>query len=255
MLSIRPLQYNKTARIQMKYIDLTLPTPSQNLALDEVLLDQSEAGLNVGVLRFWEPGEPFVVVGYANKIAREVNLPFCSAQGIPVLRRCSGGGTVLQGAGVLNYSLILPISETGALSTIGGTNTAVMEKNAAALSNLLQRNILVLGTSDLTLDGKKFSGNAQRRRRRFLLFHGTFLLKADLALIGQALQEPPRQPEYRENRTHGDFVTNLDVSAESVKAKLREAWGAHEVLEEVPLELLDKLVAEKYSQREWNEKF
>ena len=59
------------------------------------------------MLRFWEPNKPFVVVGYANQAAREVDLEACRKLGIPVFRRCTGGGTVLQGPGCLNYSLDL----------------------------------------------------------------------------------------------------------------------------------------------------
>ena len=89
----------------MKGCDLTLPTPEENLACDEVLLDICEAGRLEGVLRFWEPAQHFVVLGYANRAAREANLEFCRSAGIRVLRRCSGGGAVLQGPGCLNYSL------------------------------------------------------------------------------------------------------------------------------------------------------
>src|ERR1035441_2815400 len=96
----------------MKLCDLTLPTPEENLACDEVLLDLCEAGGSDEVLRFWAPPQYFVVVGYANKAATEVNLPVCRELVIPVLRRCTGGGTVLQGPGVLNYSLILRIDES-----------------------------------------------------------------------------------------------------------------------------------------------
>src|SRR6266404_876476 len=89
----------------MKYIDLTLGTPAENLACDEALLNMCEEGLEGEILRFWEPKETFVVVGYANQAAREANLEACRAGNVPVLRRCSGGGTVLQGLGCLNYSL------------------------------------------------------------------------------------------------------------------------------------------------------
>ena len=58
----------------MNYLDLTLPTPAENLAADEALLDQCEAARAGAVLRFWEPREHFVVVGYSNKVRTEVNL-------------------------------------------------------------------------------------------------------------------------------------------------------------------------------------
>src|SRR6185437_16520108 len=122
----------------MKYIDLTLPTPAGNLALDEALLEWCEAGDGVELLRFWEPMEPFVVLGYANHAAKEADLEACLAAKIPVLRRCSGGGTVLQGAGCLNYSLILKITEEGPLRGISGTNLFIMERQQVALQELLK---------------------------------------------------------------------------------------------------------------------
>ena len=67
----------------MTLLDLTLPTPAENLALDEALLDAAEDGVGGEVLRFWESPTPFVVVGYANKIASEVNVAACEATGGP----------------------------------------------------------------------------------------------------------------------------------------------------------------------------
>ena len=80
----------------MKLLDLTLASPAENLACDESLLDWCENAAEEEILRFWEPRDYFVVVGYANKLATEVNVAACEARGIPVLRRCSGGGTVSQ---------------------------------------------------------------------------------------------------------------------------------------------------------------
>ena len=86
----------------MRHLDLTIPSPAENLACDEALLDWCESGDGVECLRFWESPEPFVVVGYANKVETEVNVAACEARKIPILRRCSGGGTVVQGPGCLN---------------------------------------------------------------------------------------------------------------------------------------------------------
>ena len=58
----------------MNYLDLTFPTPEENLACDEALLDWCEAGDGPEVLRFWEPQQHFVVVGYSNRVEREVNV-------------------------------------------------------------------------------------------------------------------------------------------------------------------------------------
>src|ERR1039458_3609667 len=99
----------------MRHLDLTIPSPAENLACDEALLDWCESGTGAECLRFWESPEPFVVVGYANKVETEVNVAACEARKIPILRRCSGGGTVAQGPGCLNYALILPITKDGPL--------------------------------------------------------------------------------------------------------------------------------------------
>ncbi|MEI9961799.1 MAG: hypothetical protein WDM76_11890 [Limisphaerales bacterium] len=100
----------------MKHLDLTLPSPAENLACDEALLDWCEENPNEEILRFWESPENFIVVGYANKIATEVNIPACKSKKIPIFRRCSGGGTVVQGPGCLNYALILRIADDGPAS-------------------------------------------------------------------------------------------------------------------------------------------
>src|SRR6516225_6073909 len=117
----------------MKLLDLTLPTPAENLACDEALLEECEDHGGPGILRFWQPSQYFVVVGYGNKVAAEVNTEYCEGQGIPVLRRCSGGGTVLQGPGCLNYSLVLPIDLSPMLGGIASTNEFVLTRHPAAL--------------------------------------------------------------------------------------------------------------------------
>src|SRR5262245_40949097 len=102
----------------MTCLELTLPTAAENLACDEALLDLCEDHGADEILRFWEPRNYFVVLGYGNKAAAEVDLEACAAEKIPVLRRCSGGGTVLQGPGCLNYALILRIDDGGPLQNI-----------------------------------------------------------------------------------------------------------------------------------------
>jgi len=227
------------------------------------LLDAAEAGDGEEVLRFWEPREHFVVVGYANKVATEVNVAACEAHGIPVLRRCSGGGTVVQGPGCLNYTLVLRITADGPLHNIGVANQFIMRQNRAAIQSLFPKSetrnprpeIAIRGHTDLAISERKFSGNSQRRRKHFLLFHGTFLLNFDLALVSELLPMPSKQPEYREHRPHVEFLTNLNVPAEKVKAALRQAWKAEEPLENPPLEKIAALARDKYVTREWNFKF
>ncbi|MEO8429477.1 MAG: lipoate--protein ligase family protein [Verrucomicrobiota bacterium] len=240
---------------QMKYLDLTFSTPHKNLACDEALLDLCEEGGGDELLRFWEPRDYFVVLGYANKAHSEANLEACRKANLPVLRRCTGGGTVVQGPGCLNYSLFLRISATGLLQSITKTNCFIMKRQRETLQNTFGRQVEVQGVTDLTIDGLKFSGNAQRRRREFLLFHGTFLLDLNLDLIEKLLPMPSKQPDYRNNRQHIEFLTNLTVPASAIKQCLARAWNATEPAEPLPNDRIDELVREKYSKQEWNLKF
>jgi len=244
----------------MRHLDLTLPSPGENLACEEALLDWCEENGGDEVLRLWESPGTFVVVGYANKAAAEANIAACQARGIPVLRRCSGGGTVLQGAGCLNYALILRITEDGPLRSITSANQFIMERNRAAIETLFSRlqtrpQITVRGHTDLTMGGLKFSGNSQRRKKNFLLFHGTFLLNFDLALVGEFLHMPSLEPGYRASRSHEDFLVNLNVPSEKVKAAICQAWNATEELKVYPRTETRRLAAEKYSTAGWNFKF
>jgi lipoate-protein ligase A len=237
----------------MKKIDLTFQTPQENLAFDEALLDRCEEEGGPEVLRFWEAREYFVVLGYSNKFALEVNEISCRKAGIPVFRRASGGGTVLQGPGCLNFSLILRIDGSPERSNVTRTNAWVMEKNRAALQEILQKKVEVRGITDLALGDFKFSGNAQRRKRSAFLFHGTFLTDFDLPRIGACLQMPEKEPDYRKNRPHGAFVTNVQAKPEAVKEALTRAWGARGETE-APTSRMETL-RERYADPEWTRRF
>lgn len=225
----------------MKFLDLTLPTPAENLACDEVLLDLCEENGGEGILRFWEAREHFIVLGYSNKARTEAHLDRARQDNIPVLRRCTGGGAVLQGAGCFNYSLILPIT-----SRVSETNTSIMQRHAQAVGGEVR------GHSDLTIGDLKFSGNAQRRKRRYLLFHGSFLLNLDIERIERLLPMPSREPDYRHHRAHREFLTNVDFE---VRNALKQAWNAAEALRDVPLARIDALARNQYAAESWNLKF
>lgn len=240
----------------MRYLELTHPTPAQNLACDEALLDWCEAEGHDEILRLWELDAYAVVLGYTNKIQQEVDLEACRELGISVLRRCSGGGTVLQGPGCMNYSLILRIPPDGPLSTLGGTNAHLMEQHRRVFSDLLGKEVTVQGHTDLTIGGRKFSGNAQRRKRHYLLFHGSLLLNFDLTVIERVLQMPEKQPDYRLHRRHSDFLTNLDVGKQDVYEALRLAWGATTTNpSDLPTQRIGRLAGEKYLSKDWTFKF
>lgn len=239
----------------MKYLELTLPGAEQNLALDEALLLAAEERGAGEVLRLWEPRRYFAVLGHASRSGAEVSLAACRERRVPVLRRLSGGATVLQGPGCLDYALVLKPARRPALRDAAATNAYVMERLRRALAPLVKSAITIEGFTDLALGARKFSGNAQYRKRRALLFHGSILLDFDLPLIERLLGPPSRQPAYRQNRPHGEFLTNLDVPAAAVKAALKKAWRADGELNDLPIDRIETLVRDRYSRDEWNFRF
>lgn len=245
----------KANRIVMKMLELTFQAPSQNLACEEALLDRCEAGDLQSVLRFWESNSHFVVLGHSNKINSEVDPSACANRGIPILRRISGGGTVLQGPGCFNYALLLPLEEHGPTRSIESTNAYVLGRHRDALRRRLGDSVEIQGVSDLTWKGRKFSGNAQRRKKRYVLFHGTFLTGFDLSLISELLPMPSRQPDYRANRSHSDFIVNLPLTSSEIKELLIDAWAAINPLMEIPHDRIVTLTQERYDCQEWTRKF
>jgi len=238
----------------MRYLDLTLPTPTENLALDEALLEEAElAGRPTETLRVWEPRQPMVVVGRSSRIDAEVRGDVCRRRGIPIFRRASGGAAIVTGPGCLMYALVLSYELRFALRAIDRAHRLVLGRLASALRPLVPE-VACRGISDLAMGELKFSGNSVRCKRDHLLYHGTVLYEFPLELIDRCLAMPSRQPGYRNGREHRAFVTNLPVSAAAIRRALVAAWDANQPHGDWPRDLTARLVRERYALREWNEK-
>jgi lipoate-protein ligase A len=233
----------------MHHLELTLPSVAENLALDEALLLHAEAG-GPEVLRLWQWPTHAVVLGAGGRLADDVEEAACQADGVPIQRRSSGGGTVLLGPGCLLFSLILRFDRDPALSDLHASYRFILGRIQRALE-LLAGPITLQGTSDLALGERKFSGNAQQRKRTHLLHHGTLLCGFDFAPLQHYLKPPLRQPEYRRGRSHADFLTSLPGDAATIMQALRDVWPADSAALPWPADMVKQLVEEKYSRVEW----
>ena len=239
----------------MKYLELTFAKPEHNLACDEALLELFETErIDDGLLRLWQPRNYFVVLGHSNRLRAEANGEACLAAGIPILRRMSGGGAVVQGPGCLNYSLFLD-TEVHDIRNIKGTFHYVLNRHRRFLGELLSDDVQIDGVSDLTLGGRKFSGNAQYRKSHYVLVHGTLLVDFDLLMIDRFLRLPEKQPQYRANRPHLEFVTNLGLDPDRIRDGLRELWRATATFDAALTEQVDRLVSLRYGREDWSSKF
>ena len=98
------------------------------------------------------------------------------------------------------------------------------------------------------------SGNALRVRRHGVLYHGTLLDDFDISVVSRVLRHPPREPDYRGQRPHGEFLTTLKLGRESLEDAVRDAFQATEVRHEWPRDRVERLLRERYIATDWTER-
>ena len=240
-----------------EWMAIELPTVEENLALDEALLEEAHEGLTARpVVRTWMAEAPVVVVGSSSRIADEVDEAACGALGVRIVRRPSGGLTVLLGPGCLMWSVVVP--HPSGSPPIDQIHASMLEPLRRRLNQAVAdggRTIERLGSSDLVLvDGsaqRKCSGNALRVRRHAALYHGTLLDAFDIPLISRVLRHPPREPGYRARRPHGEFLANLGLGRSRLETLVREAFAAAQTRSLWPIDRVARLVRDRYADADW----
>ncbi len=239
-----------------RYFEGALPGIAANLALDEAILIEAEERDAGPALRIWELDALAVVLGASGRWREDVKAEACSAEGVAIARRSSGGGTVVIGPGALNVAVVLPATAAPGLTAVDAAQAYVLDRIARGIGTrgpVLDR----LGSGDLTLNRRKFSGSAQRRLRSHFLVHATFLYHFPLALVDRYTHLPRRQPAYRVNRTHAELLVNLDLPRATLVAAIQEAWlppGHPRQSDALPEDLIGELVRTKFADPGWIER-
>lgn len=246
----------------MQRLELTLPKPAENVALDEALLEWAEErDPDWECLRIWESTRPMVVLGRSSRALEEIDNGICRERGIDVIRRSSGGAAIVAGPGCLMYAVVLSYKLRPQLRDIRLAHREVLGRLVPTLQSCMAgtERVLQAGTSDLALASsssshelRKFSGNSLRARRTHFLYHGTLLYDFDLRLIETCLKTPPRQPEYRDGRAHSSFVSNLTLTRSEVVNAVHRAWPTDGELPGWPMEKFNQLMADRFDQLAWN---
>ena len=236
----------------MHFLNHTYPENEANLALDEALLQDAEEGRRrVEILRLWRAESPLIVVGRSTKVQEEVQVERAVAANIPILRRISGGATILAAPGCLFYAVLLSLAKRPHLRMLDQAHEFVMSRIVESIQPL-SAEVRLDGTCDVTVAGRKVSGNSMRLQRDWLLYHGTLLLHMDLGLLNEYLRHPPREPDYRSGRPHDQFVANLNVDAQALMDSLRRTWQAERLIDDIDDDRVQELARERYGQRSWN---
>ncbi len=215
----------------MEILFRSAPTVAENLAIDDDAA-RSAAATGLRRLRFWWGGPPAVVMGSSERPEQVVDAEACARLGVDVLKRSTGGGSVLQTGDVLNYSLITPAPTSLDLKAGFRPGIDLIRAILEAFGVVGRPE----GTSDVAVGDRKISGNAQARRWRALLVHGTLLADFDHELAELVLKHPPREPAYRRRRVHHDFLVtlrSLGVHADRSSIEQTALAVAHQVFGEV----------------------
>ena len=153
-----------------------------------------------------------VVLGRGSKPSIELNLPNCTIDRVPILRRRGGGCSVVLDPGNLIFSAAFPLPGLGGIHDAYDRVTGWLIRG---LSDCGIPGIRREGVTDLAFDGMKIGGGCIYRQRGMLFYSTTILFDPEIDKIERYLLHPPREPDYRHGRTHGEFITSLIKVADS----------------------------------------
>jgi lipoate---protein ligase len=203
---------------QLEILVSPLRSVATNLAIDDEMMLEAATQRRF-TLRLWWGSGPTVVLGRSEKPEQVVCPAACERLGLKLLHRRTGGGTVLQDVAVLNYSLTAPVVRPLDVTSVFGIGSKLLVGTLGRLGLCAQHR----GTSDVAIGDRKISGNAQSWRRGAVLLQGTLLHDIDMDLLEACLSHPPREPDYRQGRSHRDFLTTLVVEGVCVTPPRLEA--------------------------------
>ncbi|RPH96430.1 hypothetical protein EHM69_01365 [candidate division KSB1 bacterium] len=160
------------------------------------------------------PSGIMVVIGKGSDPALELNKDTILADGIPVLRRGTGGCAVVLTRDMMAVSFSIS-SDTQLKSSEYFrlfNETVIRALKAQGISGLHHA-----GTSDIALENRKIAGTAIYRNRNLIFYHAIINVAGNTDLIERYLSIPPRLPAYREGRRHSDFVTSLQAAGYQIR--------------------------------------
>lgn len=168
---------------------------------DAFLFDGVEDGYLV-----WQPQKYYLVLGQSNTPERSLFTDKVLRYGIPVTKRPTGGEAVMLTPLTVVFTVaktfLVPISSRDYFSII---NRLIVEY----LRTKCVTNLGFKGISDITIGDKKILGSSMRSLRSKMIYHAVLNISEDPDLFENYLRHPIKEPDYRAQRSHNEFVTSL----------------------------------------------
>jgi len=242
-----------------------------NMALDEAILKAVIEKRSPNTLRFFKWNPSTINIGRNQSLSDEVDVKVAKEKGFDIVRRITGGGAVFHDKDrEITYSLVCPqkfLEKLNAFKVI--EQFEIITQGIIEGLNIygLEPEKGVIHCPALFLDGKKISGNAQVRKKRHILQHGTILLELDPELMYSVLKAPQGVSKSRMVRSVyakcigiKDFIQNFDENRLliSLKKGFEKTLGVQ--LEEgsfsdYELEVAEEIVKKRYSGESWLRKY
>lgn len=240
--------------MQWTFIDVSSTDPEFNLALEQYVFDTFPRDRNYFLL--WQNDNAVIVGRHQNTLA-EINEPYIREHGIRVVRRLSGGGAVYHDMGNLNFTYIQD-TESGIQLDLG-----MFCRPLAQAISALGANAEVNGRNDITIDGRKFSGNAQYVKEGRVMHHGTIMFDSDLSRAGLALTPDPEKIAAKGVKSVRSRMTTVSehlsegITLAEFKKLLLEKLFAGQPMEQYiftkdDIAAIEELRRERYGTWDWN---
>jgi len=170
------------------------------------------SGTGDGLL-VWQPDDTYVVLGQSNTVEISLIAENVRADNIKVTKRPTGGEAVVLTPRMAVITVAREFTEmTGSKEFFREVNTMITE----ALEALGVRDLGAKGISDITVGNRKILGSSMHRREGRLVYHGVLNLGENPVIFERYLRHPRREPDYRQNRSHSEFVTSLELEGYDV---------------------------------------
>lgn len=235
---------------QIRVLETGHNSGAWNMALDEALLQNLN---DIPILRLYGWNPPTVSIGYFQKMEDEVDVEMCKHLGIDVVRRLTGGGSVLHDS-ELTYSFLTRKYPQSIIESYKVICDAVI----IGLSKL-GFNAKFSPLNDIVVNGKKISGNAQTRKNGALLQHGTILLDVDFENMFSVLKVSKEKIKDKMISDSKDRVIGLNKTyvetLSALKNGFSERFAANLIVDTLTEDekiRTEKLIKEKYATTRWN---